>query len=206
MTTDPERMADHWWWRPGWKPGTRFLTFHLTFQSNPEVHRLAADYRHALASVDGLDLIPDAWLHLTTQGLGFVEELAAEEVEAIVEAAGERMARIPAFELTLDRPEITPEAIRWEAAPSAPPAAVRRALRGAIASVWDTVPEAEDGFAPHVSIAYSNSTGPAAPVRAALDSVRSQPAVAYIRSVDLIELNRDHQMYQWETRAQLPLG
>ncbi|MFI9358618.1 2'-5' RNA ligase family protein [Streptomyces lydicus] len=206
MTTDPERMADHWWWRPGWKPGTRFLTFHLTFQSACDVHRLAADYRHALADVDGLDLIPDAWLHLTTQGLGFVEDVAAAEVKAIVDAARQRLARIPVFELTLHRPEITPEAIRWEAAPSGPPAAVRSALREAIGSVWQAVPEAEDGFAPHVSIAYSNDTGPVAPVRAALDSVRSGPAVAPIRSVELIVLNRDQQMYQWETRAQLPLG
>ncbi|MFF7415610.1 2'-5' RNA ligase family protein [Streptomyces lydicus] len=206
MTTDPERMADHWWWRPGWKHGTRFLTFHLTFQDASDVHRLAADYRHALAAVDGLDLIPDNWLHLTTQGLGFVDELAAKEVEAIVDAARQRLARIPAFDLTLDRPQITPEAIRWEAAPSAPPAAVRSALREAIGSVWDTVPEADDSFAPHVSIAYSNATGPAAPVRAALDSVRSVPAVAPIRSVELIVLNRDQRMYQWDTRAQIPLG
>ncbi|MFF4602720.1 2'-5' RNA ligase family protein [Streptomyces sp. NPDC001339] len=198
-------MANHWWWRPGWQQGSRFLTFHFTFQDAADVHRLAADYRLALADVNGLDLVPDSWLHLTTQGLGFASEVRKTDVQAILDAAGERLSTIPAFDLTLDCPEITPEAVRWEATPSAPPTEVRSALREAIGTVWSDVPE-DDGFAPHVSIAYSNDTGPAAPVQAALDAVDSKPSTAHVRSVELILLNRDQHMYQWETYARLPLA
>jgi len=35
-------IADHWWWRPGWGPGTRFYTFHFTFQDQPVVREHAA--------------------------------------------------------------------------------------------------------------------------------------------------------------------
>ncbi|MFI6396208.1 2'-5' RNA ligase family protein [Nonomuraea sp. NPDC050540] len=201
-----QRMADHWWWRPGWRVGRRFYTWHLTFQNATDVHRLAAAYRQGLAGIDGLDLIPDQWLHLTMQGLGFIDEVSEQDVRAIVDAATRRLAEIPAFELKLDRPGITPEAIRWEAEPPGPAAAVRLAIRQAIAEVWTTVPEQEERFAAHVSIAYSNSTGEATPINEALQAVDAAPAVARIDNAELIVLGRDRQMYEWEPFASIPLG
>lgn len=206
MSTQPATMADHWWWRPGWRPGRRFYTWHFTFQDATDVHRLAETYRQGLADVQGLDLVPDRWLHLTMQGLGFVDEIAEKEARAIVDAATARLSAVPAFQLILDRPDITPEAIRWGASPSRLPVDVRTAIRAAIADVWHQVPEAADGFAPHVSIAYSNSKGPVAPVSEALARVDAEPARARIDSVELIVLNRDHRMYEWERFAKVPLG
>lgn len=201
-----QRMADHWWWRPGWTSGRRFYTWHLTFQHAPEVHRLAECYRQALAELPGLDLIPDRWLHLTMQGLGFTDEVAESDVHAVVEAARRRLAAIPAFELVLDRPGITPEAIRWEVEPQELPAAVRRAIRQAIAEVWPAVPEPEGGFAAHVSIAYSNADEPAQPIGDALAKVDAAPATTRIETAELIVLGRDHQMYEWEPFASVPLA
>ncbi|MER7109431.1 2'-5' RNA ligase family protein [Streptomyces sp. NPDC000229] len=199
-------MANHWWWRPGWREGRTFYTWHLTFRDAPDVHRLAATYRHALADVPGLDLVPDQWLHLTMQGLGFTDEVPDEDVNAIVDAATSRLAHSGAFDLTLHRPAITPEAIRWEAQPAEPAAAVRTAIRHAIGDVWRNVPEEPDGFAPHVSIAYSNSKGPAEPVQQALDSVDTVPATARVRAVELIVLGRDRQMYEWDTHTRISLS
>ena len=204
--TDVESMADHWWWRPGWQPGSRFLTWHLTFENAPDVHRIAAEYRRILHGLPALDLVPDPWLHLTMQGLGFAQDVADGDVAAIVEAARLRLAHIPAFEISFDRPAVTPEAIRWEAAPGEPVAAVRSAIRAAIGDVWPEVPERGDGFGPHISIAYSSSDGPAAPVLAAIGSVPSAPATARITHADLILLNRDHRMYEWESVASVQLG
>ncbi|KNB52928.1 2'-5' RNA ligase family protein [Streptomyces caatingaensis] len=206
MSTHHEAMANHWWWRPGWRQSRRFYTWHFTFQHATEVHRLAETYRQGLAGVPGLDLVPDRWLHLTMQGLGFVDEVAEKDVRAIVEAAASRLRAVPAFELVLHRPEITPEAIRWEAAPKQPPVNVRSAIRAAVADVWGEVPEAADGFAPHVSIAYSSSEGPMRPVAEALDRIEAEPARARIDSVELIVLNRDHHMYEWERFTTVPLG
>jgi 2'-5' RNA ligase len=199
-------MANHWWWRPGWEPGRRFYTWHFTFQAATDVHRLADAYRRGLVDVPGLDLVPDRWLHLTMQGLGFVDEVSERDARATADAARRRLADIAPFDLRLHRPEITPEAIRWEAEPSGPPTAVRAAIRAAIADVWDDVPEPEDGFAPHVTIAYSNSDGPAGPVAHALDAVDAEPATARIEQVDLIVLGRDNQMYEWEDFAAVRLG
>jgi 2'-5' RNA ligase len=205
LSNPSDRMADHWWWRPGWGPGSRFYTWHLTFQDAPEVHKLADRYRASLADVPGLDLVPDRWLHLTMQGLGFVEEVSEQDLRAIIDAAASRLVAVPAFNLELDRPTITPEAIRWDPVSSGP-ATVRSAIRDAIADVWAQVPEAADGFGAHVTIAYSNSDGPAEPVRDALAGVPSSPATARVGFADLIILNRDNRMYEWETFASLPLA
>lgn len=206
MSIQPATMADHWWWRPGWRPGRRFYTWHFTFQDAADVHRLAETYRQSLAGVQGLDLVPDRWLHLTMQGLGFVDEVPEKEARAVVEAATARVRAVPSFQLALHRPDITPEAIRWEASPSKPSADVRTAIRAAIADVRPQVPEAVDGFVPHVSIAYSNSQGPAAPVAEALARVDAESARARIDSVELIVLNRDQHMYEWERIASVSLG
>ena len=40
--SDFTQTRSHWWWRPGWGPGARFLTFHLTFERAPELQATAA--------------------------------------------------------------------------------------------------------------------------------------------------------------------
>lgn len=198
-------LVNHWWWRPGWSVGHRFYAWHLTFDGQAQVHRLAAGYRAALAAVPGLTLVPDPWLHLTMQGLGFAGEVDETDVDAITAAAAKRLAVIAPFDLSLTRPVITPEAIRFDP-DSAGPARVRDAVRQAIADVWPQVPEPADGFTAHVTIAYSDTTGPDTAVRAALDAADHPPATARITAADLIVLNRDHRMYQWVTRARVPLA
>jgi 2'-5' RNA ligase len=200
-----EELADHWWWRPGWSEGRRFYTWHLTFSDAPEVHRLADTYRAALAPVAGLDLVPDKWLHLTMQGVGFVDELAAGDVDAIVQGARERLAYIESFSLEFGCPQITDEAIRWDL-DGGGPSRVRDAIRAAIGDVWADIPEDAADFGAHVSIAYSHANGPAEPVRAALEAVRAPAAHARIAHADLIRLGRDHRMYEWTTYASVGLS
>lgn len=69
-------VRDHWWWRPGRKPGRRFYTFHFTFERQPAVQHLAAEARGRLSGFPALDLVPSRWLHLTTQGIGFTDEVS----------------------------------------------------------------------------------------------------------------------------------
>ena len=202
----PEIMRNHWWWRPGWDVGRRFYTWHLTFEGQDDVHRLAAEYRAGLASVGGLTLIPDQWLHLTMQGLGFAEDVSDKTAYEVGTAAGMRLQGVPAFDLTVGPAVLDPEAILLNVQPDGPVRAVRDAIRSAIGEVLGEVPEKADGFTPHVSVAYSAGDGPAAPIAAALAGLEVQPATARITSAQLIVLHRDNQMYEWETFAQAPLG
>jgi 2'-5' RNA ligase len=200
-------MRNHWWWRPGWSVGRRFYTWHMTFEGQENVHRLAAEYRSVLAPTgDALTLIPDQWLHLTMQGIGFVGEVKEEDVRAIVDAARPRLATIPAFDSKIGPAIIDPEAILLPVQPDGAVRAVRDGIRQAIGDVLSDVPEKAEGFRPHVSVAYSAADGPAEPITEALDGVCPAPAQARISSAELIVIHRDNQMYEWETFATAPLG
>ncbi|MFB7329936.1 2'-5' RNA ligase family protein [Streptomyces sp. NPDC056190] len=200
-------MRNHWWWRPGWSVGRRFYTWHMTFDGQEDVQRLAAEYRKTLAPVgDVLTLIPNRWLHLTMQGIGFVGEVKEQDVHAIVDAARPRLAAIPAFEARIGPAVVDPEAILLPVQPDDAVRAVRHAIREAIGDVLGDVPEKAAGFRPHVSEAYSAEDGPADPIAQALDGVRVAPVQARISNADLIVIHRDNQMYEWEPFATVPLG
>jgi 2'-5' RNA ligase len=201
-----DRMADHWWWRPGWRSGRRMYTWHVTFEDQPAVHDLAARYQAKLSGLPGLDLIPARWLHLTTQGVGFTDEVAEQDVAAIIDTASERVAGLAPIAATLGPTVVTPEAILLDVAPVPELRVMRNKLRAAIADVLgpERLMEAAD-WTPHVSVAYSSSTGPAAEYLAALaDSSDTENVM--IDHVQLIVLGRDHRMYEWTTYADLPLG
>ncbi|GAA3783887.1 hypothetical protein GCM10022403_018220 [Streptomyces coacervatus] len=207
MTTQTDTMRNHWWWRPGWSVGRRFYTWHLTFEGQSDVHRLADEYRSAIAPLGGvLTPIPDRWLHLTMQGIGFVGEANEQDVHAVVNAARTRLAAVPAFDLQIGPEVLDPEAVLLHVHPDDPVRAVRDAIRAAIGEVLGEVPEKAEGFTPHVSVAYSAGDGPAAPITEVLDGLSLTPARARISSAELIVLHRDNLMYEWETLATVPLG
>lgn len=197
-------VRDHWWWRPGWRVGRTFYTWHVTFADQPEVGELAAAYRPALEATTGLDPIPLQWLHLTMQGLGFTDEVDQADVDRIVEAARQRCVGLGPLKLTLGPAHVDPEAVMFDVQPADDVRELRRRLREAIGDVWGKhgVPEAAEPYTPHVSLAYTNAAGPAD----ALDAREARTASTDIRSCQLIVLNRDNRMYQWEPYAEVPFA
>ncbi|GAB3173643.1 hypothetical protein GCM10027059_45040 [Myceligenerans halotolerans] len=203
-----ERLVNHWWWRPGWRLGRSFYTWHITFdnEGSEPLHDLVSRLHDGLDGVVGLDPIPRRWLHLTMQGLGFTDDVPDTDVRDIVQEATARLSKVPVFDMTLGPVEGDDEATGLLVRPRDAVHAVRDAIRETIGTVWDTVPEAPE-FRPHVSIAYSNSDVPTGPLRERLAVLRElEPVTIPIRSVQLIRLNRDHRMYQWDTITDAPLG
>lgn len=200
-------MRDHWWWRPGWHIGRRMYTWHITFDGQISLHGLVKNYHAALAPLSGLDLIPIRWLHLTTQGIAFTDEISQQEIAGIVEAARKRLSTQHPVSLTAGPAIVDPEAIMLELSSANALHSVRDGLRAAIADVrgMAKVPEA-DQWSPHISLAYSNSDGLAAPYIEALQTVTRSPADMTVSAVHLIELSRDTHLYQWTTTAEVPLA
>jgi hypothetical protein len=91
--------------------------------------------------------------------------------------------------------------------PAEPAQALRSQIRASIGDVWgeNNVPESEQ-WSPHVSFAYSNAAGPARPYIEALSKATATQAELQVSTVDLIVLNRDNRMYEWETYASVPIG
>jgi 2'-5' RNA ligase len=206
MTAAQEWMRDHWWWRPGWQPGRRMYTWHITFDGQAALHALTGAYQERLAGLPGLDLIPRQWLHLTTQGVGFTDEVPDTELEAVIDTARRRLAAVKPVTVTMGPAIIDPEVVRLRVRPPGALTPVRRALRDAIAAARgpEHVTESAD-WTPHVSVAYSNSGGPMEPVIVALGPPLP-PVTVSIPGVQLIILGRDTHLYQWQTCAVIPLG
>jgi 2'-5' RNA ligase len=203
----PDRMRDHWWWRPGWRAGRRMYTWHVTFNDQPQLHELVRSYQAALAPLPGLDLIPMRWLHLTMQGIAFTDEVSVQDVADIAEAARKRLATQQPVALSVGPAAVDPEAIMLDVSPAGALDPVRTGIRTAIADVEGAarVPEPETWTA-HISIAYSNSDGPASPYAEVLSTVTQTPIHLTVSAVHLIELSRDTHLYQWTTEAEALLS
>lgn len=203
MTETTQQMRNHWWWRPGWRVGRSFYTWHVTFDDQPAMHQLAADYAPLLDDLPTVDPIPVPWLHLTMQGIGFTDEVDRTDLDAIVATARDCCAAMAPFTVTLGPARVDPEALMLPVRPTEPVAALRAALRAAIADVWgpDNVPEDPHHFRPHVSLAYSHNTGPAEPIIQRLAAHPLTSTEITIHHASLIELNRDHRAYEWTNVA-----
>jgi hypothetical protein len=174
MTETTQSMRDHWWWRPDWRVGRSFYAWHVTFDDQPAVHRLAAGYAPVLNDLPTLDPIPVRWLHLTMQGIGFTDEVNRTDVDAIVTAARDRCAALAPFTITLGPARLDPEALMLPVRPAEPVTQLRAAIRAAIAEVRgpDNVPEDADGFRPMSR--WRTPTPPAQPSRSSSGSRHSQ--------------------------------
>jgi 2'-5' RNA ligase len=211
---DVEEVRDHWWPRPGWRPGRLFHTWHLTFGGADELHRLVQEYQSALTTAPGLNPVPVEWLHLTMQGVGYGDEVSTDDLDRVVTAVRARLRSIPAFDVTFHRPVVLGEAIALPPAPAQPVHDLRDALRQGIADALgeDSVhagPEQARGFRPHVSLAYINASGLAAPYVSALSAVEPAPATVRVAEVALIKLDRllaPDWLYRWTTRAVVPIS
>jgi 2'-5' RNA ligase len=199
-------LREHWYWRPGWRPGRSFYTWHLTFAGQTALFDLV---RRIQAAIDlpGLDLVPLEGLHLTTQGVGFTDEVSGGDLAAIVEEARQRCATLAPFRLSLGPVDPDLEGVGLLVSPWAPVERLRLVIRDAIGSVWAWVPEPRDGFRPHVTVAYSGANMPTDRIRERLHKLRNVPPVeVVIGEVQLIALNRDDRVYGWDVAASLPLG
>jgi 2'-5' RNA ligase len=212
--TTVSRMTDHWWWRPGWRIGRRFYMWYVTFAGDEAVRGLAEAYERRLR-LPMLDVIPPQWLHMTTLGVGFVDEVDPADAQRIADAAGPRLAGLAPITIRLGPAVVYPEVVRFDVTPAEPVVALRQELRAAISDVWgdERVPEPDDvffggvgGYVPHVSLAYSNGD---ADMQSVLELVRDDepaPVTTTIRRVHLVAVHRDSRMYEWASIAQVALG
>ena len=199
-------LHDHWWWRPGWRPGRCFFTFHVTFADQPEVQALVASATTRLAGLPGLDLVPAQWLHLTMQGIGFSDEVADDNLAKIIAAAREHLSVVPPVTVRIGPVVVADEGVACRAGPAGALDPARDAVRAAIGGVWgtDRVPEAAE-WTPHVSVAYASADGPGDRFEAALNGLGDVAGVT-VRAVDLIRLGRDRHVYEWEPVERFQLG
>lgn len=208
-----ERLRNHWWPRPGWRPGRTMCTWHLTFDHATQLHELVSAYQAALAPLTGLNPVPLQWLHLTIQGIGYADELSPGQLDDIVEAVRHELATMPTFKLTFHHAVIRDEAIALPPTPVDPLhellTRLRRGISSATSAPVHTGPEQAHGFHPHVTIAYSHTNAAARPYAKLLSNVKESFATVPVSKVALIKQERllePDWLYRWTTHSLTPLS
>ncbi|RKR88394.1 2'-5' RNA ligase superfamily protein [Micromonospora pisi] len=198
-----DRLANHWD-RPGWSNGRRSYHWILRFDQYPSLRRLTAYCQAALQHISTLDMAPMSSLHLTLQRVAFTDEIQPAVVDAIAAVAAGKYALVPPATITVGPLAGSPGAVRFSAGPHAPIVAVRKIARAAIGYIH--LAERTTAFVPHVSIAYSNSSHPAAAIIEQVASLRhADVAVVEVTSVELVELRREERAYAFDVLHSLPL-
>lgn len=209
---DVNEVHSHWWPREGWQPGRLVYTWHLTFERAPQLHRLAEHYQQQLSALGGLNPIPAQWLHLTVQGIGFVDEVPSRQLDHITEAVAVRLRAFAPVSLSFHRPVVIKEAVVLAPEADEPLHQIRAAIRDGIAEITgeaQTPAEQANGFRPHVSIAYVNSPGSAAPYIEALKQAETEAITVPINEVTLIVQDRvlePEWVYRWTTKTRIQLS
>jgi 2'-5' RNA ligase superfamily len=159
-----------------------------------------------LAAIPHLDPVPIPWLHMTTQIVGFADEISDSEVDDLIGSARERMGALEPVNVALGRPLFHDEGLALGVSPRDGLDAVREGIREATDISVRANQLADDlDWVPHLSVAYSNSDAPAAPVIAAM---RPPPVTVdvTIDRIDLVSQERVGHSYVWDGVAAVELG
>jgi len=203
-------VRNHWWWRPGWRTGRHIYACHLITEGQPELRELAQQYQAALAHIPGLDVIPAAWLHITTQGIGFADEISTADLASVQQHLTQRLRVQEPPVVTSWQPAVWQEGVVLRAIPSEPLHRLRVAMHEAIAAALGPARFSEprpglDQFTPHMSLAYVNRDGPAQPIAHALSTVTADTATTFGQAF-VLEFHRDNRMYEWAQATPIPIG
>jgi 2'-5' RNA ligase len=176
--------------------------WYLTFQDEPELANRIAHAQSFLHGVASVDLVPAQWLHLTLDDVGFVDELAADEVDAIVSLARTAVEGVPRFSLSLGHVSLMVDAIVLLAAPESELRQLRDRLRGCTRTVLGSKARHRlRSFSPHVTLAYSNQAWDPGRIMEMSDSDASGPMSVRISRLELAAVTRSRRHYQWTTQA-----
>jgi len=200
-------VRDHWYWRPNWRPGRSFYTWHVIFPDDAVLTDLHGAYQRLVGSLPGITPVPVQWLHLTLQGIGFADKVPQADLAPIIEAAQRRLEHFRPFEIKLGPAVVDVESLQLPVTPVDRLRRLRAQLRAAVTDVWgrDSVPTLPE-LDPHVSLGYWNQPAPPAPLCQLVNALPGSTATTDLTRVTLLNLNRDHHQYEWTPHATLDLG
>ena len=206
MSPLPERMANHWWWRPGCRPGRRQYAWHILLDDQPAARAAVRKLQAHLTGMAGLDLVPERWLHMTTHIVGFADEISDADAKAIAGTVADSLQAMAPVPVTFGRTLFHPEAVVLAARPIPALAPIREAAyRSAVQVLGAGRADGGGDWVPHVTAAYSNAEGPAQPViEAAAEAATTCDAA--IGQVHLVAQERIGHSYRWERVAAVHLG
>lgn len=204
MSPLPTQMTDHWAVQPGTDIGRQQLMWPITLGADQAATELARKAHQRLAGIPGLDLVPPRWLHMTTLISGPADDIAPDELTGMIKEAQRLLAAIPPITITLGRVLYHPRAVMLDGGPADPFEPVIEVIETATRNAGCAATLYHDPWRPHITLAYSNATRPAAPIIEALGRNLDASTVT-IRSVSLVTQSPS-QRWTWDHIAALALA
>jgi len=204
-------LHDHWVDMPEWSPGRRLWAFYMTFDEADALHARIRSDQAALAGVAGLDMIPPQRLHMSVQGVAFQDLVSDRQIEQLATTVGSILAerRLPLLQAGPAMNDY--DAVGLPIHPAKEIVALRDLIRLVAAEQIGPeqiyqLPESEEGFVPHVSIAYAHReiTGPE--LAAGLAGTDQAMTTFEARYLSLVALRRADRAWFWEQETRLPFA
>jgi 2'-5' RNA ligase len=203
----PSEMTDRWNDRAEPAPGEGLIYWHMLVGTDPDVLALASEVRRRLARFSGLHLTPYAWLHITGLIAAPASEISDDQIRMMAATATRLLADIPPITVTLGKILYHPEAIMLAARPAEAVRPVLVAAREATRAATGTPGQAGNKlpWTPHITIAYSTSRQPAAPIINALGHSLPERKVQ-ISEITLVNQRGPERSWDWHPEATIRFG
>jgi 2'-5' RNA ligase len=194
----PERFTGRW--------DNRFrqsyddtVCWHLLLGGDAGVQAAAATARQRLAGFTGLHMTPPEWLHVTVQRVAAAGQVTHDDMGRMLARAQASLAQAAPVTVTLQRVFYHPEAITLLASPRSALSPVLTAARTATREVLGTDIGTGDGdeWLPHLTLCYSATEQPAAPVISALGTTLPACEVT-ITEMSLVVQDGPEDRWNWQ--------
>jgi 2'-5' RNA ligase len=206
MSHLPVQFTDRW---GGHRAGLSYedsVCWHLLLGSDASVRAVVADAQQRIARFGGMHMTPLRWLHVTVLLAGPVAAITPDDMGEMLARATTALSRIAPPTVTLERDLYYREGITLGVSPAAALSPVLEAARAATREVTGTSGSAEDdAWMPHVTLCYSTSEQPAAPVIAELGMAIPAREVTIDR-LSLVVQNGPEQLWDWRVAGAARLG
>lgn len=198
--TLPDQMTNRWKNRAEPGPGQGTVYWHMLMRDHPEVADLARLARHRLSGFTGLHFTPLEWLHVTTLIAGPADQFSDTQLQQMIQTAGQHLAKTPPVAVTLGRIGYHPEAIVVAVRPIEALIPIRDAARTATSRACGISHQdgQQSSWAPHVTICYSISSQPAAPIIDAL-GLELPSRTIQVSALSLVIQHGPERDWNWST-------
>jgi len=206
MKALPAQMTNRWQHRDEPAPSEGTVYWHMLMRDYPQAVSLARQAQQRLSHFSGLHMTPLRWLHATTLIAGPAADFTEDQLVRMAEAASGLLAAMPPVTVTLGRILYHPEAIMLGMAPTQALAPIRQAARAATRIVMGREnPGDTPRWTPHVTICYSTSDQPAAPIIASLGHQLPSCDIQ-IDALSLVIQYGPERRWDWSTAATIRLA
>lgn len=196
MSPLPERFTGRWD-NPFRQSYDDTVCWHLLLGSNPGIRAAAAAAQQRLAGFTGLHMTPPEWLHVTVQRVAAAGQVTQDDMGRMLARAQALLARAAPVTVTLQRVFYHPEAITLLASPKSALSPVLAAARTATREVLGTDIGDGDEWLPHLTLCYSATEQPAAPVIAALGTTLPACEVT-VTEMSLVVQDGPEDQWNWQ--------